>query len=362
MMPGLKRIAFSALVLAFFAAAAFAQESPTPRPQWFQAEVDAISATWAIWGPSALLAVTISFSVVALAYMIAIAFDMHSLRNWAKAEFYQSLASLILVLGLVSMTQLMMSEQLFGTILGHGVNPFAISDAYLNDLQNALQYYYRTYYFCNFPVEALSTFSIYINAVGIDVPVAAFLRPLRVEPAHIAGSYITQSLMLVSIWKGLLEFFKTSAFATFLPLGVFLRIFPPTRGAGGLLIAIAIGLFLVFPTMIAFLSLISQDESALANQVGIIEDVCSGLTFVDVSTLTCCNNDAEYAMRTAEDQSDPSITAGINSANSYLPGVLLKVLFYPIIVMAATITFIKVLAPLLGADITEIGRGLVRLI
>jgi len=40
----------------------------------------------------------------------------------------------------------------------------------------------------------------------------------------------------------------------------------------------------------------------------------------------------------------------------------LKIFYYPMLVLIVTFTFIRTISPLLGADITEIGQGIVRLL
>lgn len=353
----------AAIALALLALAGLAAATPAPAPTgtpWYSTQYEKIGATWTEWGPTAVLAVSVAFLFVALAYMIGIGFDLHWLRVWAKSEFYQALASAILVGSLLLMTATIFDEGV-GRILGEGVNPFTVALSYLDNLEVTLQNYYNIYYWCNFPTEALSSFSFYENVVGIDMPLFFFLKPLRVEPLHIANSYIVQSLVLLSMWREVILFFRDAAFATFLPLGVFLRIFPPTRGAGGLLIAIALAFFIVFPTMFAFLALMSEDETALSAQLIDIRDACTGIT-IDTSSFRCCDRDLDSVAQISEEQSDPSVIAEVNSGQAYLPGILLKLLFYPIVVMAVTVTFIRTLAPLLGSDISEIGQGLIRLI
>jgi hypothetical protein len=356
-------IAFAALAaLALFPALSCAQ-SPTPVPAttpWFQSEYDRVAGTWDEWGPVAALAVLVSVFAVAFAYMIGIGFDVHGLRAWAKSEMYQAIASAIIVGGLAAMTWVMLDEGA-SKILGHNLNPYSASFTYLDDLEKTLKGYYRWFYMFNFPLEATSSFSFYENASGIDIPIAFFLKPLIVEPLHLASYYVVQALVLVSMWKAVLIFFRDAAFATFLPLGVFLRIFPFTRGAGGLLIAIAIGMFIVFPTMFGFVALLSQDDQALGEQLANLEEDHPPMEG-DPSSFTTCEHDLEAVLNEAEAQTDPSTITDVTSYYSFLPGIMLKVLFYPIVVMAATVTFIKVLSPLLGADISEIGQGLVRLI
>jgi len=341
---------------ALFALVLFVCATMAAEP-WYQSEYGRVAEIWNVWAPVAFAGVTVAFLVVAVAYMIAIGFDLPELKMWAKSEFYQALASAVLVGGFLALTWVMLDEGM-AKILGQNVNPFKMADAYLSDLSVKLQNLYRWNYFKNFGVEGISTISIYVNATGIDISPLAFLKPLIIEPLHLANYYVIQFLIIIAMWQGILNFFKTSAFATFLPLGVILRIFPPTRGAGGLLIAIAIGFFIVFPTMFAFIMMMTEEENALGEELK-GEKASVG---VDLAAFNACEHDIESAAKVAEEQTDPTILSKINTYYFFLPVIWLKILFYPLVVMAVTVTFIKVLSPLLGSDISEISQGLIRLI
>jgi hypothetical protein len=58
------------------------------------------------------------------------------------------------------------------------------------------------------------------------------------------------SLIVVSAQRVLLDFFHATMFKVFLPFGILLRTFPITREAGGSVIAIAIGAYIVYPLLL----------------------------------------------------------------------------------------------------------------
>src|SRR5512137_197595 len=89
-----------------------------------------IQGVWNIWQPVALVAVVTSFLFVALAYMIGISFNLAGLKKWAKTEFYQALASAILVAFLVFMMDVMVNEG-FQTMIG-SINPYKKAYNYLD--------------------------------------------------------------------------------------------------------------------------------------------------------------------------------------------------------------------------------------
>ncbi len=327
-------------------------------PAWYQPEVERVAGNWQVWGPISALAVLIAMLVVALAYMLGIGFDLPELRMWAKSELYQALASAVLVAGLVMLVAVMTDEGI-AKILGQAINPFSMAYGYLLPLAEQLKSLYAWNYGINFPVEAFSSLDLYSNATLTDIYFLFFLKPTIVEPLHLANHYVIQVLLTIYFQVAILNFFQQAALGTLLPLGVFLRIFPFTRGTGGLLIAMAIGFFLVYPTIFGFITLMTEDENALrASMAG---DTSSTLG-VDVATYNACDHNLEAAAGEAEKQTDPAILSKINERYSFLPPLILKILFYPIVVFAVTFTFIKVASPLLGADISEVGQGLVKLL
>ena len=58
-----------------------------------------------------------------------------------------------------------------------------------------------------------------------------------------------------------LEFVEAGMFSIFLVSGIILRTFTPTRRLGGLLIAIAIGIYLIFPTLLILVSLVAPNTT-----------------------------------------------------------------------------------------------------
>ena len=326
-------------------------------PTWYKPEVERVAGSWEVWGPIALLAVFVSFLVVALAYMLGIGFDLQPLRMWAKSEMYQAIANAVIVASLIMLVTLATDRGL-ALILGQAINPFNMAYGYLLPLIAQLQNLYAVNYATCFPIEVLASYNVYNNAAPhIMTYLMFFLKPLIIEPLHIANYFILQALIMAWFQVALLNFFQKAAFATLLPLGVILRIFPFSRGTGGLLISMAIAFYFVYPIMFGFISMMSEDEIALRAAMG--GDTGVG---VDAALYNACDQDIEGAVREGEAQTDPAVISKINERYSFLPPIVMKIMFYPLVVFAVTFTFIKMASPLLGADVSEVGQGLVRLI
>ena len=316
-----------------------------------------VEAVWNIWQPVALAAVITAFLVVALAYMLGVALNLDGLRKWAKVEFYQALASAVIVGGLILMMELMLSEG-FQTMIG-GMNPYKKAYVYLDGVMDSLYNIYVNVYRTNFILEFLTTFSFYFNAAGLDFsPFELVLSPVT-EHLHFQAHIVTVATVLAAFQRALIHFFYNTGFTVFIPAGVLLRIFPWTRGAGGLLIAIGIGFSIVYPVMFTFVAMMSENPSEARNKANELGNSIGGF---NMDEFGACASDFESATDVATTKAlSPQLRNASAWILGWLSGVWLKIFYYPMLVMIVTFTFIRTISPLLGADISEIGQGILKL-
>jgi hypothetical protein len=303
-----------------------------------------------------MAAVLVSFSLATLAYMVSVIFELRGLRNWAKAEFYQALASAVIVSGLMLLTTLMFNVGV-KAMIGTDINPFQRSMDYLDGVLKELSSLYTSTYDQNFLFELLPTFTFYINAAAFSIKPFFWLTPTVITKNHLITQLITTVAITTSFQKALIFFFVNTGFAVFLPLGVILRAFPLTRGAGGLIIAIAIGFFIVYPVMFTYVSLMSEAKPT-------VEEITGSMTFggLELGQFSAGAIDFENATEFANSALNPQVAQKVDFIFGWLGPVAIKIFYYPVVVFMVTLTFIRTISPLLGADITEIGQGLVKLI
>ena len=155
----------------------------------------------------------------------------------------------------------------------------------------------------------------------------------------------------------------------FFSIGVVLRAFPPTRGAGAYLMAMSIGLYFVFP--ISYLLIAS---AALPHTQSILtEPVASGDFHYnclipdpnDVKALGCNAADISSAMSLPDqlaankEQMESAMTIQIDDFTRHISHVIC---LFPMIAFVVLLTFVLNTTNLFGGNIPEIGRGLVKLI
>jgi len=317
-----------------------------------------VQGVWNVWQPVALVAVVTAFLIVALAYMIGVSFNLAGLRKWAKVEFYQALASAILVAFLVLMMDTMLNEG-FQTMIG-SINPYKKAYAYLDGVMDSLYPIYTSVYKANFIAEFIKSIGIYSNGMGLDyAPFELFTSPI-VEYLHFEAHIVTVAAIITSTQRALLHLFYNAGFTVFIPAGVLLRIFPWTRGAGGLLIAIGMGLAIVYPTMFTFVAMMSENSSEVKNKATELGNSIGGF---DMTKFGACACDFQSASDVATTKVlSPQLRNSSAWLLGWLSGIWLKIFYYPMLVLLVTFTFIRTISPLLGADITEIGQGLVHLL
>jgi len=147
-------------------------------------------------------------------------------------------------------------------------------------------------------------------------------------------------------------FMDACALNLLLPAGIVLRCFPPTRGAGAFILSIAIGIYLVFPMAYAVVSFTTTDHTIFEEDIMKMPYLESWNTHVNVGFLGWAKL---YIGAFKKD-----IFLLISHVASIVDVIMRNVCLFPFVAIALTITTIHALNQLLGANIPEVGRGLVK--
>jgi len=334
------------------------------------------------WGILALV-IGAGFAINTLLYMFAYAFSFQSMKNWCKSEYMQLLVTVLLVSLLVAFVQTawrsagLVTELTLSNVAGvelapgESASPFDISKRYLMNLAECERHYYAMLYFINFGVEKAANF-------GQDVtggePLGMWYLTGFVSLMHYINGMIVYALMLQYLQYRALDYMFITMLQLWLPLGLVLRAFPYTRGAGGFIIAFAIGFFFVYP--LSFMIIISLPGSTFScgdeffnqiraeNELRAQKPICPDYTIADSEIAR-----AQAKGNIAADQSgawgwiyEHSWGYLVDKTRDRVIYMLLQSFFYPIIALTVTFTFIRQTGSLFGADLAEIGRGLIKLI
>lgn len=364
----MKRCLFAFALLLMFSSFAFAQ--------WADTVSSAVENEWihGNWQTLSVLALFISFFIVVLAYMVSIIIGSSDLKKWAKSEMLQVAASAALVLGLIIFVNILLANasSIVVAIASPAVmtvppgltdptdtltyieapsgaqlsSPFILAHYYLNVQINCAKKYYRTIFWTNLVLEPIEK--------GV-LPTGGMEEVSGWAVSGIAGMlhWIEHQLTFVLIadyfQRHLLLFIEDNMFTIILPIGILLRVFPYTRGAGGVVIAVAIGTFLVFPVMYAVLLSLLPPSFCSSSSVDVVRYEANDPVAIALSTMFLSTQ-------------VPDVVSFINGILLDIHMIFISTFVFPVINLMITLTFIRSTMQFLGADVAEMGHGLLKLI
>jgi hypothetical protein len=197
------------------------------------------------WIPLAFTGMFIVLLFLSIVYMMSVIIVKPEWVVWIKDEFYQILISVAIMLVLVFALSVICN--VFLTLAGN--DPFLIAHNYLNTLVwdktiNLATTAFQFSVICQ--MVAGYRMQVGPGSLGVGFMPNAGLRAIAVcfdfIYAFFAG--ISASLMVQDIGLSIIQAF---AFRIMLPLGIIFRIFPSIRKAGAFLIALSLGLYMVYP-------------------------------------------------------------------------------------------------------------------
>ncbi|MBI5158538.1 hypothetical protein HY992_00270 [Candidatus Micrarchaeota archaeon] len=215
---------------------------------------------WKKWLPMIMLAVLVGYFIAALGFMASSAFSLPELWAWAKAEVGEVSASAWF--GAAGISLAVIVNELVKAI---GCSAYTLSEncgylthasVYLDRLGGEVLRFIGI----TFMTTMVTGMFSYLGIMPvIDIPIMAVILQIKMsfspfyglglvtQLTMIAANMISFALFSVIIQKVLLEFVAETMFAIFLPLGIFLRCFVITRKMGATIMAVAVGLYVVYP-------------------------------------------------------------------------------------------------------------------
>ncbi|MBU0591322.1 hypothetical protein KKF81_02250 [Candidatus Micrarchaeota archaeon] len=369
-----------------------------------------VSSIYADWGTLSIAAASLSVIVSAMLIMLSRLFSMPNFEQIAKTEFVYAASTVFIVIMVIAIVQYvevqisngdasiarclyLSSFQCRCDAPGHfgGDTAMTLIDwmkLYLKTPTYCVDDFMNVLYALSIPVEATASMFLEIfmseHASGFGMKWIAE----RITNATQSFSFYMYMFYLINY---ILDFVKYYA-GFFFSIGVVLRAFPPTRGAGAYLMAIAFGLYFVFPLAYILISSVSLqhtqsdviapidgttflpgeggDASAgrsvcTPNPEGSVNYICALPQVTDMTSRACGSTAMggafempnliranRLALQDIFDNKLLSFTKHLTATICILPAVALIIL----------LTFVLNTTNLFGGNIPEIGRGLVKLI
>ena len=312
-----------------------------------------------------------SFFITVLLQMAAKALNLQSLNMWVRAEYAQVAVSFLIIFFAITMvsygslvtkniTAAIASASgnipLNETITSNNLeNPTKIGQAYLHTLITCEQNMYSLIFIYNYSSEFFS--KIGLDALGVETIGGGYALGGMVSLFH----YMSNNLLYLALFNYvqfyILQFSQFTMLQIFLPIGLILRAFPVTRGAGGLITAFALGFAFVFPICYLLIVAMMPNAGAACAQVVLMNNQAAS------ADAPCLNNPGGQMVAYYKLKSEKGKMGGITE---FLGGTVnvffLQSMFYPLVALIITFTFIRQAGSLMGADLAEIGRGLLKII
>ncbi|MFH1447635.1 MAG: hypothetical protein ABIG39_02120 [Candidatus Micrarchaeota archaeon] len=233
------------------------------------------------WLPIAIIATAISFMIISIVYLVGTLLNVQDLVLWAKNEFFQSAAVVIMLSILMVFFSFLDTMLIPGITATSSGGPFDISannifDAAQNYLANINAIFiaeFTALLYLNVTLGLFQDATIRVMPMGIGfiIQPGALFTPLF----HFVGyglNFLGIAIWAVQIQYAILEFSKNYMFKLFLPLGIVFRSMPFTRGLGAVLIAIAIAFYVVYPLTFVLNMEIATNHYSSVNHALLITD------------------------------------------------------------------------------------------
>ncbi len=228
----------------------------------------------------ALLALTISFDVLAIGYVISKVFPQTELSSWLQNEYWETAKSALLIVAIFSAISLLNNVSAFfyqpvssSTCLNAApVTPdYNLVNAACSYLSQTNTYLANSFsYFMGLGVTLGALDSLNVGVyLPIPLIVVGFKFGFTADPyqnhlleADTPGQY--ESLlndlidyiafplaMLIYVQSSILPYLFVIGIEVLIPLGLVLRAFPFVRGVGGSVIAVGLALSVIYPAVLA---------------------------------------------------------------------------------------------------------------
>ncbi|MEM0159205.1 MAG: hypothetical protein QW393_00305 [Candidatus Micrarchaeaceae archaeon] len=230
-----------------------------------------------------LIALELSFDVVAIGYIIGRFFPGTGIHGWLRNEYWEIAKSAMIIAAIIPILIFLSNI----AVALYGIPP---STSYVSNIGTLVSATEQNYLCCAFATAEQG--NNYLTGLGLAigiykdlkiglwipiplVPPTVFLQsgfqisPYQnsmLESTVLTGQYeslardalayvVAPSTLLLGFLIYILPTAVVLGIAILIPMGIFLRAFPFVRGIGGTLIAIGIGLGIIFPSLLLFLNL-----------------------------------------------------------------------------------------------------------
>ncbi len=216
-------------------------------------------------GAAIVAAFSLTVMIIAVAYAGGSITSNSGLTVLAKDELYHLFFSILLLIGFSGI--LLVSCQTMNYFFDSTMSKMGTLSCYVqgnmnatsmcyikmaqDDADNIAQYYINQ----NIQLMMQSTFAFTVQIPLMDAYTAVADSYLKVHAQQydmVMNSFVLPALISINMQKMVLEFINSNVITWVLPIAFLFRVIPPFRNMGNMLIAVAVGLYVLVPFMYAF--------------------------------------------------------------------------------------------------------------
>jgi hypothetical protein len=328
--------------------------------------------SWASWLPMCILATLIAVTIYALFIAFAKAFKMTELEHYAESEILQSVATALMAMCLIGgativsgagsfVAGVLGSSSSYVTCGGTQMPVIAGTAASMTSNQSVASFQdMLSIVQCRLQEKAtaiaevqdaivsgsatdFNLLNLQISFFGITVFMGSWLGSVfqETESIRIANNLATVLLIGLDAQSFLVLYVKNTMLTMFIPLGILLRSFQFTRGAGALFISLGIGLFFLFPVFFVLLDpgFVKVDAPpTVGNPEVLAQQLCYPTLSAAVSLVS--TNSAASATE--------SLT--FTRISEQLSQAYIGLILQPLVALFLTLAFVRYMMTLLGGD------------
>lgn len=290
------------------------------------------------------LALLIPVFIVAVAYMASYAFSAPQLRAILQDELLQILATGAVALTLVG-TQLVVDQYVVATLQATGATGSDINGVMdaasdkLNSLAGNTSAVLQNMQDVSMALGKEASKGVFCNFMGVGFSLSN-CSPFNAYRGSLTASAFTTTVALSDTYAQsyILSLARSYGFTLLIPLGLLLRCFRASRGAGGALIAIGFGFYTVYPAVILATDNLLHNGTPPGAPTLPLVGTCNPM---ETSVSTSLSEFTDYG---------DSLTDYTN-AKGLAYFVLVRVLFLSILNLIITLGFIRMFAHMIGSEI-----------
>ncbi|MDD5171817.1 MAG: hypothetical protein PHF60_02160 [Candidatus ainarchaeum sp.] len=311
----------------------------------------AVGGLWG-WAGLAGAALMTSAAILALIYMWGVMFRNQGLIADTKQELYEVLVTGIMIvfifMGIGAMSSLSIGSFLPGLVpldVDPSENIYNVTAAYYMQVDKDMTGWLELNYVLNMYVDQMASVTPYARPLGVGLvasPMAGIAAPLK---QLFSNMTVALSIaFIINYAQYAVYIFSLQGFLNYyLPLGMFLRAFTPTRRIGGTLIGVGLTFLFVFPALTCMTyaifynptgSLVSF-RSMAANYLSDPDFQGRFTSFMDPTGVTATGSSSQEAMGTGILDLITGAVGGLGTMIQNMVGTtFLALLIFPVSIVA----------------------------